>query len=102
MSGNYPHRGEQGFGTWGIDKDYNQFQKHQQRIAQVLKDKANYNTGMFGKWHMGGKVPLHADHGILNMGNILTYKDHDWSQHLIEGPQDIGFTSSFITPNGIQ
>lgn len=101
LSGNYPHRGRKVFGTWGINTEYNQFRRHQQSIAQVLKDKANYNTAMFGKWHIGGKVPLH-DQGGLNMKNIITHKDHDWSQALIEGPQDIGFTHSFITPNGIQ
>lgn len=101
LSGNYPHRGQQIHGTWGINKDYNQFRAHQQSIAQVLMDKANYNTAMFGKWHIGGKVPLH-DQGVLNMEKILTHEDHDWSQALIEGPQDIGFKSSFITPNGIQ
>lgn len=101
LSGNYPHRGQQTFGTWNINREYNQFRDHQQSIAEVLRDRGNYSTAMFGKWHIGGKVPLHAD-GKLNMGRIISDEDHDWSQPLIEGPQDIGFTHSMITPNGIQ
>ena len=32
----------------------------------------------------------------------ITSEDHDWTQPLINGPQDVGFDYSFITSSGIQ
>lgn len=55
LSGNYPHRGVKDEGTWFINHKGNQFTASQQSIAQVLKANG-YNTGMFGKWHIGGEV----------------------------------------------
>lgn len=108
LSGNYQHRGRRAEGTWGINGDHNQFQDHQKSIAETLRDKGNYSTAVFGKWHVGGKIPENANEaagtGTAKHARThkLTHEGHDWSQPLIEGPQDIGFTSSYITPSGIQ
>jgi len=107
LSGNYQHRGRVARGTWDITGDHNQFQDHQKSIAEALRDKGNYSTAVFGKWHVGGKIPENnaneAGTGTAKTKlNKLTHEGYDWSQPLIEGPQDIGFTSSYITPNGIQ
>ncbi len=48
---------------------------------------------------MGAKVP---PHGLKDRDSVLTSSEHDWSQQLIDGPQDIGFDKSYITTGGIQ
>ena len=53
LSGNYAHRGVAYSGLWSLNYKSNQFKKRQQSIAQVLRDNG-YDTGMFGKWHIGG------------------------------------------------
>jgi arylsulfatase A-like enzyme len=105
LSGNYPHRGRKTKGTWTIGGNHNQFRENQKSIAEALQEQANYTTAMFGKWHVGGKIPVTegwSNTDIRNRTHMLTHKGYDWSQPLIEGPQDTGFASSFITPNGIQ
>jgi len=107
LSGNYQHRGRVARGTWDISGDHNQFQDHQKSIAEALSVKANYSTAVFGKWHVGGKIPENENHaneaGSREFKtHKLTHKGYDWSRPLIGGPQDIGFTSSYITTNGIQ
>jgi len=101
LSGNYAHRGELPGGTWDIIQDQNQFLKYQKSIAEALKQGGNYATSMYGKWHIGGKIPLTKD-GSLNKTHIITAGGHDWTQALIDGPQSIGFDNSFITSEGIQ
>ena len=106
LSGNYAHRGVAPKGTWTLNnQDKNQFLPGQRSIADVLMHDAGYSTAMFGKWHLGGGVPM-AD-GVdatvkLNKKNILTSEMHDWSKKIIDGPDDIGFATSFITTAGIQ
>jgi len=99
LSGLYAHRGRNQGGTWNLKDNGNQFRGEQQSIAQTLRDGANYNTFMTGKWHMGAKAP---PNGLYNYSHTLTHPMHDWSKALIDGPQDIGFESSFITIGGIQ
>ncbi len=53
LSGNYQHRGVRHTGVWNVNYKTNQFWDGQQSIAQVLRDNG-YNTGVFGKWHLGG------------------------------------------------
>ena len=100
LSGNYPHRGTNAFGSWGVNAGGNQFTANQRSIAETLQI-AGYHTGMFGKWHLGAKVP---PSGIKNkdMRYVITADGHDWSLPLIEGPGDIGFDESYITLAGIQ
>jgi len=101
LSGNYAHRGLNPFGTWSFNADdRNQFLDGQRSIAEVLKEEAGYSTAMFGKWHMGAGLPRSGSN--INVTHLLTEPRHDWSQPLIDGPQDIGFDTSFMTISGIQ
>jgi len=99
LSGNYQHRGRHYNGRWNIGYQHNQFQSHQKSIAEVLRDKAGYHTAMFGKWHLGAKVP---PDGLQNKTHFLTSNLHNWTLPLIDGPQDIGFSKSYVTTGGIQ
>jgi hypothetical protein len=54
---------------------------------------------MFGKWHLGGKVP---PNGIQSSSEILSSDQHNWNEPIIEGPQTTGFDHSLITIEGIQ
>jgi arylsulfatase A len=54
LSGNYPHRGRNLFGTWLMNGVGSQFLKGQKSIAEVFRDNG-YNTAMYGKWHLGGE-----------------------------------------------
>jgi len=101
LSGNYAHRGQWPGGTWGIKGKQNQFIWYQKSIAEALKQGGNYSTSMYGKWHIGGKIPL-TKNGSLNITHMITARGHDWKQALIGGPQSIGFEKSFITSQGIQ
>lgn len=98
LSGNYQHRGRHPNGSWNLEYEHNQFQPHQKSISQVLKE-GGYHTGMFGKWHLGARVP---PFGTQNHTHYLTAKEHNWALPLHDGPQDIGFDSSLITVGGIQ
>jgi arylsulfatase A-like enzyme len=87
-------------GTWNFKHNHgNQFRSFQKSIAQVLRDEAGYHTAMFGKWHLGSQVP---PSGIYNYSYALSHPKHNWSQAIIDGPQDIGFDESLITCGGIQ
>merc|ERR1712232_445423 len=66
--------------------------------AQELAD-AGYHTGVFGKWHLGGRVP---PDGIKNKTHIITEPQHNWVMPLIQGPKSIGFHESLISLSGIQ
>ena len=110
LSGNYPHRGSHPNGSWGLNENRNQFRPSQKSIAEVLRDKAGYHTAMFGKWHLGAKAPpngidMYMSNGAANKNGskfILTNEDINWNMPLIDGPQDIGFTKSYMTTGGIQ
>jgi len=102
LSGNYPHRGVAPQGSWGLSgQDQNQFLSGQRSIAEVLKEEAGYSTAMFGKWHLGAGVPRSSSSSV-NKTHLLSDPRHDWSQPLIDGPQDIGFDTSLISVSGIQ
>jgi len=102
LSGNYPHRGKRKYGTWDLDEDSGQFKKNQKSIAEVLRMEG-YETAIFGKWHLGGKIP---PNGIQtkgeNLTKYITEEGHDWSLPLIEGPGDTGFDRSYFSTGGIQ
>ena len=70
---------------------------------------------MFGKWHLGGNLPTkngYINYRVkvgeekiypdVNISGVLSDVKYDWSQPLQDGPQDIGFDHSYITPAGIQ
>jgi arylsulfatase A-like enzyme len=97
LSGNYAHRGRLKGGTWGIGGNNNQFCSHEKSMAKAFQSNG-YHTAMFGKWHLGGKVPPNG----IKSNLILSSDYHDWTKPLIEGPQEIGFDRSHITTSGIQ
>ena len=115
LSGNYPHRGVEANGVWNFKVGCNQFRPHQKSIAAVLKERGGYHTAMVGKWHLGGNLPTkngYVNYRVklgekriwpeINETNILTDMNYDWTQPLQDGPQDIGFDYSYVTPQGIQ
>jgi arylsulfatase A-like enzyme len=104
LSGNYPHRGTHRYGAWNVALSANQFTANQKSIAETLQG-AGYRTGIFGKWHLGGKVPpngINPNNTTDVLRHLITADGHDWSLPLIEGPGDIGFDESYITLEGIQ
>jgi arylsulfatase A len=102
LSGNYPHRGTSSYGTWTVRQDTSQFTKYQKSIAEVLRE-GGYETAVFGKWHLGAKIP---PNGIQTAGKKLNYliteKGHDWTMPLMQGPGHLGFDRSHISIGGIQ
>mmetsp|Transcript_23261 Transcript_23261/g.28576 ORF Transcript_23261/g.28576 Transcript_23261/m.28576 type:complete len:555 (+) Transcript_23261:54-1718(+) len=106
LSGRYQHRGVKPKGTWGINyKKKNQFKMGQKSIAEVLRNNG-YNTGMFGKWHLGGVVPtkegFNPSGQTGNSKTMLTNKNNDWSKQLGKGPKHVGFNKSYFSIEGIQ
>jgi arylsulfatase A-like enzyme len=96
LSGNYQHRGKRPRGSWDVRKSGNQFQSYQVSIAKHLRDEAGYNTGIFGKWHLGTK----SRQKEFNSTHILS--ENVWMKKLKQGPGDLGFNTSFISLGGIQ
>ena len=102
LSGNRMLKGRGFNGMWGIKKSgkvENAFLPDQKTLPQILQESGNYDTFMAGKWHLGGGVPRN---GNFDREHILTSPSHDWTQPIVNGPTDIGFSSSYITPSGIQ
>lgn len=101
LSGNYQHRGRIAKGTWSIFQNHNQFRGQQKSIASALRDGAGYHTAIFGKWHLGGSVPT-IPQGVVDRNRPISSSQHDWTLPLGDGPQDVGFDTSYITSEGIQ
>ena len=99
LSGNYAHRGRQPGGSWRLNEKGNQFIGKQRSITKILRKKGGYHTSMFGKWHIGAKVPVG---GTFNKNNTLTCCNIDWNKPMLQGPNDIGFDESYYTMGGIQ
>ena len=103
LSGNYAFRGTEISGSWNTRLDSGQFRSHQKSIAEALRTQAGYETAAFGKWHLGAKVPPNGMKTYKKKARyMLTNKNHNWTQPLIQGPGDIGFDKSYITIEGIQ
>ena len=49
LSGNYPHRGSNIYGTSKLKQDHSQFTTFQKSIAELLREEARYDTAVFGK-----------------------------------------------------
>ncbi len=106
LSGNYQHRGEKFGGSWTVNYEGNQFRKKQQSIAQVLRNN-DYGTAMFGKWHLGGKIPSADGYNLKDSSKLqkpymISQAGHDWRKPVEQGPWDIGFETSYITFAGVQ
>lgn len=100
LSGNYVFRGMKLGGTWGLSKR-SQFKPGQKSIADMFSN-AGYITAMMGKWHLGGKIPPNGGVGPKGDKDMLTNPKHDWTMAFDGGPQDIGFSSSLISIQGVQ
>mmetsp|Transcript_6510 Transcript_6510/g.12260 ORF Transcript_6510/g.12260 Transcript_6510/m.12260 type:complete len:419 (+) Transcript_6510:2115-3371(+) len=55
---------------------------------------------MFGKWHLGLTFPTPG--GKFNVTHPITGSGSDFSMPVIDGPNDIGFDTSYFTVQGIQ
>jgi len=100
LSGNYPHRGREHYATWEWNNDQNHFLDGQKSIAHDLGN-AGYKTAMFGKWHLGAKIPPNGMK-CENRTKPFTCPKHDWSMPLQQGPGDIGFHESVVSMGGLQ
>jgi len=101
LSGNYQFRGNYPAGPWH-PWGKSAFSDGQETIAQLL-EKNGYDTAMFGKWHLGGKIQHRLkESDTCEKTNSLTCKRNDWTKPLQYGPQDIGFSTSSVSLAGIQ
>ena len=57
LSGNYQHRGMKYPSIWNLNYESGQFKPGQMSLAKILGDNG-YDTAIFGKWHLGGKIKL--------------------------------------------
>ena len=102
LSGNYPHRGTSSYGTWTVRQDTSQFTKYQKSIAEVLRE-GGYERAVFGKWHLGAKIPPNGIQTVgKNLNYLITEQGHDWTMPLLQGPDHLGFDRSHISIGGIQ
>jgi len=102
LSGNYPHRGTLSYGTWTVRQDTSQFTKYQKSIAEVLRE-GGYERAVFGKWHLGAKIPPNGIQTVgKNLNYLITEQGHDWTMPLLQGPDHLGFDRSHISIGGIQ
>jgi Arylsulfatase A and related enzymes len=114
LSGNYVHRGTNYIGSWSLRKQ-NNFRCKQKSLAHMLKRRAGYHTAAFGKWHLGAGLPpllstsgfdasisISLDRTKVNRTHLITGNSVDWSQPISDGPQDLGFDTSYVTMGGIQ
>ncbi len=57
LSGRYPTR----TGVHGVTRNQEIMRGEETTIAELLRDKAGYSTGCFGKWHNGSHWPNHPN-----------------------------------------
>ena len=67
-------------------------------IAEMLRTKG-YNTGVFGKWHVGLTWFDKENKQLKGGFETALLIDYEKSTPLIDGPNERGFDESFITPN---
>jgi len=99
LSGNYPHRGTKMQGAWEFKTNVGQFLDSQVSLPELLQNNG-YHTAVFGKWHMGARIP---PNGIQSSSveYLFSTKGHDWSLPIIDGAGSIGFEKSYITMGGV-
>jgi arylsulfatase A-like enzyme len=99
LTGNYPWRGREPWGTWRYNQA-SQILPGQTTLGDLMK-RAGYHTSMFGKYHMGGHFQRKDPPGQFAL-NEEDYRKIDFSQRFGMGPRDLGFDYSFMLLSGIQ
>lgn len=99
MTGNYPFRGRNRWGTWLYHKE-SQILGGQKTVAEILQD-AGYRSAFFGKWHMGGDFFKKGSNDFYR-GGYYNWQSVDFTRRFHNGPLDHGFDYSLTLPDGIQ
>lgn len=102
MSGNNNYRCYSPGGVWSTFAE-TPFRKGEVTLGTVVRD-AGYNTGIIGKWHMGGDFYQAGSKAKIyrgaKSGDIVDKVDvRQWAA---SGPRHVGFDYDFISPCGIQ
>ena len=78
--------------TWGYSRHL--IEPERTTVASLLKQ-AGYNTGCFGKWHMGMDMMTRDGKGIQEPDRVVDQRaflgDIDWTANIQNGPIDVGF-----------
>lgn len=97
-SGNYHSRGRFNWGAWNY-RGGSQILEDQWITAKVLRD-SGYNTGVVGKWHLGGDFYIKGSDQFATSNTPEA--DIDFVRRLHNGPLDYGFNYSYVALRGIQ
>lgn len=100
MSGKNNYRSSSPWGVWDIFRQ-NVISNSEPTIGRVAKD-AGYQTGFVGKWHLGGDFKLKDSDEIFRGSSKQNLSQVDVSRMHAGGPTDMGFSYSFMLPDGIQ
>ncbi|MEM0964563.1 MAG: arylsulfatase [Verrucomicrobiota bacterium] len=102
MSGNNNYRSYSPGGVWSTFAP-TPFREGEVTLGTVVRD-AGYNTGMVGKWHMGGDFYERGSRSKIYRGakNGDILDKVDVSRWAGSGPRYVGFDYDFISPCGIQ
>ncbi|NKB99592.1 MAG: sulfatase-like hydrolase/transferase [Pseudomonadales bacterium] len=78
--------------TWGYSRHL--IEPHRLTVASLLKQ-VGYNTGCFGKWHMGMDMMTRDGAGLQAPDKEVDRRafraDIDWNAKIENGPLDVGF-----------
>jgi arylsulfatase A-like enzyme len=78
--------------TWGYSRHL--ISPERTTVASLLKHNG-YNTGCFGKWHMGMDMMTRDGEGITEPNDVVDQRsyrgDIDWRAPITNGPTDVGF-----------
>lgn len=99
LTGNYPWRGRNPWGTWAFNRP-SQILPGQETLGHLLR-RAGYRNAFIGKVHLGGTV-YDRETGEPVRDWRPDFTRIDWRRPIEDGPLDQGFDYSYILPNGIQ
>ena len=93
LSRNYSYRGRLPNGIWNLNG--HKFSPNQKSISKVLRDGGGHNAAMFGKWHVGARVPLNDDLAA-NSTHLLTEPMHGWLGRLLMDRKTLGLARRML------